>query len=102
MKLQRGTMPSARRWMKTRTGALWLLTLMCLCSCAAPEQSTRHIVFNPPAELLEDVRIPEREQLRTVGDMARLILEDEQAMRLKNADLKALRDYRDRLLELEQ
>lgn len=31
--------------------------------------------------------------------MARLILEDEEAMRMKNADLKALREYRAKLLE---
>lgn len=42
---------------------------------------------------MEDIRIPDRTKVATVGDMAILILEDEKAMRLKNADLAALREY---------
>lgn len=76
------------------------MILMCLCSCAGKEPQTRHIVFNPPQELLQDVEIPSRDNLKTVGDMARLILADEQAMRMKNADLQALREYRDKLAEM--
>lgn len=34
--------------------------------------------------------------------MARLILADEEAMRMKNADMQALREYRTKLLQMQE
>lgn len=76
-----------------------LTTFLTGCAKAPP---ARPIVFSPPAILLDDVKIPPRDQMKTVGDMARIIVEDEQAMRLKNADMQALREYRASLLEIAQ
>lgn len=42
------------------------------------------------------IEIPDRANIETVGDMAVIILEDEKRMRLKNADLKALREWHKR------
>lgn len=39
--------------------------------------------------------------MKTVGDMVRIIIADEEVIALKNADLKALRDYYARLKEIE-
>ena len=47
----------------------------------------------PPSELMADMEIPDRAAIETVGDMAVIILEDEKIMRLKNADLAALRKW---------
>lgn len=41
--------------------------------------------------LLEDIEIPDRSRMATNGDLVRLLLLDEEAMRLKNADLAAVR-----------
>lgn len=49
----------------------------------------------PPTELLADIEIPDRSGIATNGDMVRIILRDEEAMRLKNADLAAFRSYLD-------
>lgn len=51
----------------------------------------------PPASLLEPIRLPPRTDLATVGDMARCLLADEEAIALKNVDLAALRLWRQRL-----
>lgn len=56
-------------------------------------------MFLPPAELMEPIELPSRHNLRTVGDMVRVLLADEEAIALKNADLEALREYRGKLLE---
>lgn len=42
---------------------------------------------------MADMEIPDRAAIETVGDMAVIILEDEKIMRLKNADLAALRKW---------
>lgn len=47
----------------------------------------------PPTELLADIEIPDRSGIRTNGDLVRVILADEEAMRMKNADLAAYRHY---------
>lgn len=44
------------------------------------------------------IELPPRKNLRTNGDLIRLLLADEEAIALKNADLQALREYRARLL----
>lgn len=51
------------------------------------------VTFNPPIELLADIEIPDRSGMKTVGDIIRIVIADEEAMNLKNADLKALREY---------
>lgn len=48
---------------------------------------------------MEPIELPSRHNLRTVGDMVRVLLADEEAIALKNADLEALREYRGKLLE---
>lgn len=55
------------------------------------------ITYTPPIELLEDIEIPDRSNMKTVGDMIRIILADDEAMQAKNADLKALRKYTETL-----
>ncbi|MBD5647977.1 MAG: hypothetical protein HDQ89_10355 [Desulfovibrio sp.] len=56
------------------------------------------MAFLPPAALLDDITLPPRDGARTVGDLVRIVIADEAAINLKNADLKALRDYRTGLL----
>lgn len=58
--------------------------------------------FLPPEELLTDIKLPDRTHIATVGDMARVILEDEEVILLKNADLKVLREYRRKLGERDE
>lgn len=55
------------------------------------------ITFSPPSELIADIEIPDRSKMETVGDMVRIIIADEEAMQAKNADLKALRSYTDKI-----
>ena len=81
-------------WRMKLLGATLLFPTMFLCACGAKAPPQRAIVFAPPEILLEDIQIPSRDRLKTVADMAELILADEEAMRMKNADLKALREYR--------
>lgn len=56
------------------------------------------MAFLPPAALLDDITLPPRDGAKTVGDLVRIVIADEAAINLKNADLKALRDYRAGLL----
>lgn len=65
----------------------FLLTL-CGCSAAKPVPCQR-----PPLALLSEIEIPDRGRVRTHGDLVRLVVEDEAAMRRKNAELRALRAY---------
>lgn len=60
------------------------------------------IRFLPPEVLLQDIEIPSRANAKTAGDLVRLLLADEQAMRLKNADMKVLRDYTKAMLAKEK
>lgn len=62
-----------------------------------PEQKT--LVFMPPAILLNDIKLPQRDNIKTAGDLARIILADEEAIRMKNIELKALREYRQHILQ---
>lgn len=39
------------------------------------------------------IELPSRSGMRTVGDMVRILIADEEAISLKNADLKSLREY---------
>lgn len=55
----------------------------------------------PPEALLMDIEIPDRSNAKTAGDLVRIIVADEQAMLLKNADLAALRNYRNGLATLD-
>lgn len=52
-------------------------------------------------ELMTDIEIPDRSKMKTVGDMVRIILADEQVMQEKNADLKALRNYTEKIKKIE-
>lgn len=55
------------------------------------------MAFNPPLELLADIEMPDRSNMKKVGDMVRIILADEEVIQAKNADLKALRSYTEKL-----
>lgn len=46
---------------------------------------------------MADIEVPDRSQMQTVGDMVRIIIADEEVMLAKNADLKALRSYTEKL-----
>lgn len=77
-------------------GKILLLPCLCLmiCGCVSSGIPKPQVVkFMPPQILMEDIKIPDRTKVSTVGDMAILIIEDEKVMRLKNADLAALREY---------
>lgn len=52
------------------------------------------MAFLPPATLLDDIKLPPRDGATTVGDLVRIVMADEAAINLKNADLQALREYR--------
>lgn len=56
---------------------------MCACSGKRTPQV--------PQVLLADIEIPDRSHIAANGDLVRVILLDEEAMRLKNADLAAVR-----------
>lgn len=49
---------------------------------------------------MADINLPDRSNMKTVGDMIRIIIADEEAISLKNADMKALREYMARLQEI--
>ena len=57
------------------------------------------IKFLPSPILLDDIKLPSRASIKTVGDMTRVLIEDEEAIKLKNADLQSLREYRSNLLK---
>lgn len=79
-----------RPWRKTP----WLLCLcLTICGCASSGTPKTVSAWTPPLVLLRDIEIPDRKKVQTVGDMAAIVLEDEKVMRLKNADLQALREY---------
>lgn len=94
------TWSAAARWRRRlaimATGAALIFPMTFAQGCA---ERSRPIIFAPPRELMAPIAIPDRAALGTVGDMARLIIEDEEAMRLKNADLAALRAYADGMKE---
>ena len=47
----------------------------------------------PPEALYQEMEIPSRDGVSTVGDLVRLVKEDEAAMKLKNADLRSLCEF---------
>lgn len=56
-------------------------------------------MFLPPAMLLDDCKLPSRNGVKTVGDMAKIIIADEAAINEHNANMQALREYRAKLLQ---
>lgn len=50
---------------------------------------------------MNDIEMPDRTKMKTVGDMVRIILADEQVIQEKNADLKALRNYTESVIKIE-
>lgn len=73
-----------------------LFLMICACSSKKPVSETCPL---PPEELLAPIKLPSREKLQTVGDMARIIMADETVILLKNADLQALREWRTKIVE---
>lgn len=70
------------------------LSLCCACSARTPQPA---VMFNPPAALLEDTEVPSRDGAATVGDLVRLLVRDEAAIRQCNADKLGLREYTARI-----
>ena len=70
------------------------LILICLILCAGCSKETRTEIALPPASLMEPISIPDRTQAKTQGDLVRLLIEDENVMERKNADLAAIRRWR--------
>lgn len=80
--------------------AIWIFLMTSGCSGKNPTLPQKAL-FNPPMELMNDIEIPDRSKMKTVGDMVRVILADEQVIQEKNADLKALRNYTERVKQIE-
>lgn len=59
------------------------------------------MVYNPPIELMADIELPDRSNMKKIGDMVRIILADEEVIQAKNADLKALRNYTEKLKNMD-
>lgn len=77
----------SRLWTVIATG----LSALCLMtSCAS---STKPVCPAPPLELLAPIELPDRSQAKTQGDLVRLLVEDQNAIERKNADLGVLREY---------
>lgn len=74
--------------------------MLSLNGCAR-EKQIEYVYFTPPALLLDDCRLPSREGVKTVGDMVRVLKEDEAAVAITNANLYALREYRANLLRMQ-
>lgn len=50
---------------------------------------------------MADIELPDRSNMKKIGDMVRIILADEEVIQAKNADLKALRNYTDKLKNMD-
>ena len=66
------------------------LSLCCACSAKTPQQAVR---FTPPETLLMDTEVPSRDGASTVGDLVRLLVRAEAAIRQCHADKLGLREY---------
>ena len=89
-------MPDGRKTWKGRYP--WMLPALMfaflnLSACASARRPEMTQPLLPPLALLNPIELPDRSRIETVGDMARVILEDEKVIASKNADLKALREY---------
>jgi len=51
--------------------------------------------------LLDDCPLPPRDGAQTVGDLVRIVIADEAAIKAHNVNMKALREYRANMLQLE-
>ena len=56
--------------------------------------------FLPPVMLLDDCPLPPRDGAKTVGDLVRIVIADEAAIKAHNVNMQALREYRVRLMKL--
>ena len=76
-----------RLWPEIVTG----LTVLCLMTSCAP--STKPVCPAPPLELLQPIELPDRSQAKTQGDLVRLLIQDQNVIERKNADLGVVREY---------
>ena len=77
-------------------GIIQIFMISCSLSlcCACSARTARPVVqFTPPEELLMDTEVPSRDGAATVGDLVRLLVRDEAAIRQCNADKLGLREY---------
>lgn len=84
---KKGLLKRKRLWPEIVTG----LTALCLMTSCAP--STKPVCPAPPLALLEPIELPDRSQAKTQGDLVRLLVQDQNAIERKNADLGVLREY---------
>lgn len=84
---KKGLLKRKRLWTVIATG----LSVLCLMTSCAP--STKPVCPAPPLELLVPIELPDRSQAKTQGDLVRLLVEDQNAIERKNADLGVLREY---------
>lgn len=81
----------SRRWKKPWLRIMTGLTVLCLMTSCAP--SAKPVCPAPPLELLSLIELPDRSQAKTQGDLVRLLVQDQNAIERKNADLGVLREY---------
>jgi len=86
-----GKRPWKRLYRPLAFGAVSSCLILCAACSAAPREAT---VALPPASLMEPIAIPDRSQAKTQGDLVRLLIEDEATMERTNANLEALRRWR--------
>lgn len=101
MSATRNASPKPSAFLRIMATSAVCFCLMTLPGCSTKQEAptqTQAVAFLPPAALLDDITLPPRDGARTVGDLVRIVIADEAAINLKNADLKALRDYRTGLL----
>lgn len=68
-------------------------TMLCLSLCSGCSATDKTAAFNPPPALMEAMVLPDRSQVRTQGDLLRLVIADETVIAEGNARLEALRKF---------
>ena len=77
----------SRLWTVIATG----LSVLCLMTSCA--RSGKPVCPVPPQELLQPIELPDRSQAKTQGDLVRLLIQDQNVIERKNADLGVVREY---------
>ena len=83
----KGLRRQSRLWTVIVTG----LTVLCLMTSCA--RSGKPVCPVPPQELLQPIELPDRSQAKTQGDLVRLLIQDQNVIERKNADLGVVREY---------
>ena len=83
----KGLRRQSRLWTVIATG----LSALCLMTSCA--RSGKPVCPVPPQELLQPIELPDRSQAKTQGDLVRLLIQDQNVIERKNADLGVVREY---------